>query len=199
MKIRLDKAQKHLDWLKELLFLDFHNKSARKRVVRRGEVYECHLGKGIGNELEKNRPCVIIQNDIANKKAGTTIIAPITNTPGPKKICVEIIGDYPYHRNKPKKLQGYINLSHMKSVSKARLGDQITNLKEEINELDEKILSSLGLYKKYKRTIDKDKKYIKKVNDKNYMMKQIIKRELGLDEDKKIDIEEIYEKITVEK
>lgn len=53
--------------------------TAKRRYVKRGQVYECELGVGIGSEMQKERPCVIIQNDVGNHKSGNTIVAPMTH------------------------------------------------------------------------------------------------------------------------
>jgi len=44
----------------------------------RGSVLDINLDPGIGPEQRKHRPCVVIQNDIGNKNAPTTIVAVIT-------------------------------------------------------------------------------------------------------------------------
>lgn len=48
-------------------------------VVHRGEVYYADLSPVIGSEQGGVRPVLIVQNDIGNKHAPTTIIAPITS------------------------------------------------------------------------------------------------------------------------
>ena len=48
-------------------------------VVHRGEVYYADLSPVIGSEQGGMRPVLIVQNDIGNKHAPTTIIAPITS------------------------------------------------------------------------------------------------------------------------
>ena len=48
-------------------------------VVYRGEVYYTDLSPVIGSEQGGMRPVLIVQNDIGNKHAPTTIIAPITS------------------------------------------------------------------------------------------------------------------------
>ena len=46
---------------------------------RRGEIYLVALDPTIGHEIKKTRPALVIQNDITNQYAGTTIVAPITS------------------------------------------------------------------------------------------------------------------------
>jgi mRNA interferase MazF len=47
---------------------------------RRGEVYLTALDPTIGREIQKTRPTLIIQNDVANRLSGITIVAPITSS-----------------------------------------------------------------------------------------------------------------------
>lgn len=48
-------------------------------TIKRGPVYRCNFGCGIGNEMQKERPALIIQNNIANLRSGNTIVIPITH------------------------------------------------------------------------------------------------------------------------
>ena len=47
--------------------------------VKRGQIYYADLAPIIGSEQDGIRPVLILQNDIGNKYANTTIIAPITS------------------------------------------------------------------------------------------------------------------------
>src|SRR3712207_8561901 len=67
--IELEKTQKCLEWIKTMLFLDTNAEKATKRIVKRGQVYDCLLGIGVGSEESKKRPCVILQYDSANAKS----------------------------------------------------------------------------------------------------------------------------------
>ena len=73
MNIDLNKVQIMLEWLKTKLYLDTIAAKAQKRVVKRGQVYKCNFGYGVGSEMQKERPCVVIQNDIGNIKSSNTI------------------------------------------------------------------------------------------------------------------------------
>jgi mRNA interferase MazF len=48
--------------------------------VKRGDVVLASLEPVKGSEQGKTRPCLIVQNDTANKFSNTTIIVPITST-----------------------------------------------------------------------------------------------------------------------
>ncbi len=47
---------------------------------RRGEIYLTALDPTLGREIQKTRPALVIQNDLANRVTGITIVAPITST-----------------------------------------------------------------------------------------------------------------------
>jgi mRNA interferase MazF len=44
----------------------------------RGMVVEVSLDPVVGHEQGKSRPCVVVQNDVGNRFASTTIIVPLT-------------------------------------------------------------------------------------------------------------------------
>jgi mRNA interferase MazF len=48
--------------------------------IRRGNVVIVRLDPAEGPEMTKARPAVVVQNDIGNKNASTTIVAPATGT-----------------------------------------------------------------------------------------------------------------------
>jgi mRNA interferase MazF len=131
-----------------LEFLEWINKSIDLRtkdipkVIKQREIFYCELGINIGSEQGLKRPVVILQNDVGNTKADTTIVAPITTYE--HKDIVEKDGKS-YIRCKTKdgterlklidfyeipveiedgytqKVDGYINIVHMREISKKRL------------------------------------------------------------------------------
>ncbi len=48
-------------------------------TIKRGQVYRCNFGCGIGSEMQKERPALIIQNNVANSRLGNTIVIPINH------------------------------------------------------------------------------------------------------------------------
>jgi mRNA interferase MazF len=55
--------------------------------VRRGDIVTVELNPTKGSEQQgKNRPCVVIQNNVGNKFSPTTIIAPFTKQYDPNDI-----------------------------------------------------------------------------------------------------------------
>ena len=47
---------------------------------RRGEVWTVNFHPGRGSERRGTRPALVIQNDVGNEHAATTIVAAITST-----------------------------------------------------------------------------------------------------------------------
>ncbi|VVB99780.1 PemK-like, MazF-like toxin of type II toxin-antitoxin system [uncultured archaeon] len=48
--------------------------------IRRGEIVLVNLEPVKGSEQGRIRPCLIVQNDIANEYSSTTIVVPFTST-----------------------------------------------------------------------------------------------------------------------
>jgi len=165
MDINIHRINDYLDWLKQKLFLDFNADKAKTRIVKRGYVYHCNFGRNIGSEQEKLRPCVVIQHFEGNRNSPNTIVAPVTHTHSHLDIVVPIEDKFDADGNKI--LDGHVLLGNIVTVSKARLGDEITQLsKDEMNSVDESLMKSVGVYwrveKLQKQLADKDV-YIEKL------------------------------------
>lgn len=165
MKIDLEKTQNMLDWLKTKLFLDSIANKSKNRIVHRGEVYECNFGIGIGSEMQKDRPCVIVQGNVGNINSSNVIVAPITHTDKSLPCMAKI---NPQSNSQGIILDGFVNLSNIQTVSKARLGNYITRLlKNDMKEIDNALYVSIGLIKNIKKVFT------------NYFFNSIIKLQIG--------------------
>lgn len=194
MDIELSKVNKHLDWLKTELYLDVKATNAPNKTIRfvkRGQVYQCNFGVGVGSEQEKNhRPCVILQNYEGNRNSPNTIVAPITHSDSNLNIVVPISTQY--RPDGSILLDGHVLLGNMVTISKARLGDYITDISSsEMKKIDEAIAISVDVYKYYK-----DLK--SKLNNKiEYISKLKIQRNQAQDELKELlellDCKSFYE------
>lgn len=175
MKIELDQVQKMLEWLKTKLYLDALSVNAKTRVVKRGQVYRCNFGCGIGSEMQKDRPAVIIQNNIGNNRSGNTIVIPITHDTSVLPCVVNIKPQTDSFGNII--LDGQANASNIMCVSKARLGDFICSLSSsDMKLLDEAIAKAIGLIKYYSDVIQK-------LDDKlNYIVRLKTERNSAQDE-----------------
>lgn len=158
MNIDLSKTQKYINWMSTKIFLDSNSSSAKKRMVKRGEVYWCNFGYNVGSEMSKStpRPCVIIQNDIANIHSGCTIVCPIThnNSKKPYLIPLPVYTD----NNGNTLLDGNVSAANIICISKARLGGKIlpSRLDNQLMKtIDNAVASQLGLTYHYKKLLDK--------------------------------------------
>ena len=61
--------------------------------VRRGQIWLASFD-GIGSEVKKPRPCIVVSPDVSNAKAATFIVVPLTtqDRPYPTRVRVELNG-----------------------------------------------------------------------------------------------------------
>ena len=57
-----------------------HIRTRQANFPKRGEIFLTALDPTLGHEIQKNRPALIIQNDVSNRLTEMTIVAPITST-----------------------------------------------------------------------------------------------------------------------
>lgn len=167
IQINLSTVQNTLEWTKKQIYLDSISSKAKKRMVRRGEVYSCNFGIGVGSEMQKDRPCLVIQSDVGNINSSNVIVAPITHTD--KNISTMAKIEPQTDTNGIIILDGFVNLSNIQTVSKARLGNFISKLsKADLKLVDNAIYVSLRIItniKNYETKIENLNKYITKLKN----------------------------------
>ena len=108
---------------------------------KRGEIWMVNFNPGRGSEQRGIRPALIIQNDIGNQYASTTIVAAVTTT----------IKKYPVTVSVPRgkgglKEESMVNVAQILTIAKGRLIRRVGALdKDKILEVDEAIKISLGV------------------------------------------------------
>jgi len=112
-----------------------------KGYPRRGEIWIVNWNPARGSEQAGRRPALIIQNDIGNEKAPTTIVAAISSTVKIYPMNVEV---------KPPEggleLSSIVKTSQILTVSKERLEKRLGKLTNEVmDEVDRAIKLSLSL------------------------------------------------------
>lgn len=118
------------------------------KKVFRGEIFDIDLGVNIGSEVNKIRPCLIIQNDIGNKYSPTTIVAPISHRGEKgKTLPTQIELDEEKIIEKEEELGGFILLEQIRTIDKRRIvsGKLGRLLPEAMDEVRDAIVISLGL------------------------------------------------------
>lgn len=112
-------------------------------LVKRGDLYWVNLNPTRGSEQAGRRPVLVIQNDIGNEVAPTTIVAPVTTKSFSK--------EYPTNVHLPRGISGLksdstVLLSQIRTVDKSRLEKKIGYLTDlYLEKVDRAIKISLGL------------------------------------------------------
>lgn len=167
-KLSLTDMSKEIKWLDRKLYLTSQKDNAKARVVKRNEIYWCDYGVGVGSEMDKCRPSVIIQVDSYNSTSGNTIVAPITHD-DPSYSCMMPIKTR-HGENGEIVLDGAINVSNLMCVCKSRLGDKIDVLDvDEIKDLNNILYQHLSIdeyIKVLERRIEAKDKYIEQLKEK---------------------------------
>lgn len=88
--------------------------------IKRGEIWYVRLDPAEGDETKKTRPCLVLQNDIGNKFANTTVVVPFLK-PGNYPFIVNVAST---SKNGLDRERG-LNLSKIRSVSIRRFNNQI--------------------------------------------------------------------------
>ena len=95
-------------------------------VYKRGEIWWVDLKPVVGRETDKERPCLILQNDIGNQNGSTTMVVPLL--PGFK--------NYPFVVNISQTAQNgldrerHINFSQMRAVAAQRIKNRLGILED---------------------------------------------------------------------
>lgn len=110
--------------------------------VARGDIWMVDLEPARGSEMSKQRPCVVISNNIANRYSPVVTIVAITSQ-APKKpypFMVEI----PENAKMPKR--SWITCAHIRTVDKTRLSRFVASLDSStIEKVEEALAEQLGM------------------------------------------------------
>lgn len=110
---------------------------------KRGEIYWTRFDPVIGSEQGGTRPAVVVQNDIGNRHARTTIVVPLTSN--------SRLSRFPFAVAMPEGVTpkpSIANCGQLRNVDKLRLsGEPIASLDAQtMRAVDDALRASLGLY-----------------------------------------------------
>ncbi len=111
--------------------------------IKRGDLFWVDLDPVKGSEQSGRRPVLVLQNDIGNAYAPTTIVAPLTTS--------QFAKEYPTNVCLLKGTAGLksdstVMLSQIRVIDKVRLEKKIGQLSQKfMDEVDEAVKASLGL------------------------------------------------------
>ncbi len=113
------------------------------KFPKRGEVYWTRFDPVVGSEQGGTRPAVVVQNDVGNRFARTTIVVPLTSRVH--------LARFPFVVAMPEGATpkpSAANCGQLRNVDKSRLtGEPITTLDAHtMGALDDALRASLGLY-----------------------------------------------------
>jgi mRNA interferase MazF len=97
------------------------------KTILRGEIWRVRFDPIEGSEIGKTRPALVLQNDLGNRYASTTIVAAITSRIKDLPTLVDV------HPSKSNGLKQpcAINLSHIRTVNKSRLISRIGRIEDD--------------------------------------------------------------------
>ena len=107
----------------------------------RGEVWAIDLRDGRGSEQQGSRPALVVQNDVGNRYAATTIVAVITSTIKLYPVTVVLErGEGGLTR------RSMVNLSQIYTIDKGRLGRRLGTLStDRMNAVERALKISLAI------------------------------------------------------
>jgi mRNA interferase MazF len=110
---------------------------------RRGDIYLVNFDQTVGHEIQKTRPALIVQNDIANRFSPITIVAAITSKfnepPYPAEVILE-------SDQSGLSLRSSVLLNQIRSVDRRRLGKRLGRASAAtMRAVDQALQISLGL------------------------------------------------------
>jgi mRNA interferase MazF len=94
-------------------------------MVKRFDIWHAELNPGVGSEINKIRPCLVVSPDEANRYLNTVIIVPLTSTfkPYPTRVDCTFMGK-----------KGQLAIDQIRSIDKSRLVKKMGKLDEETSE-----------------------------------------------------------------
>ena len=113
-------------------------------LVHRGDVVVVELDSTRGSEQRGTRPCLVVQNDVGNENAPTTVVVPFTTSFGEKLYPFEVLvaaGECPLRED------SVALCSQIRTVSIEHRIEEVLGVipDDRMNEVDTALEYSLGL------------------------------------------------------
>ena len=167
MNVNLHETQNIIDSTKEQIYLQGKTHTGNHAKPRRGQVFNCHLGVGVGSEFQKRRPCVVLSNTVSNINTSVIVVAPITHTQKSYPVFVQITEKH--DANGTIILAGCTDLSSIRAISSYRLAGFICELdSSEMKKIDAALAQHLDLMRHYNtllKSAEDKKKHVDALNN----------------------------------
>ena len=111
-------------------------------IVNRGDVYYANLSPSQGCEQGGCRPVIIVQNNLGNKHAPTTIVVPLTSRLGKKPLPTHITVDTSCGLS----CESVALCEQVRTIDKSRLSTRMGQVSQAtMDNIDKALKISLGL------------------------------------------------------
>jgi mRNA interferase MazF len=112
---------------------------------KRGEIYSVNFDPTIVAEIQKTRPALILQNDIANRYSPITVVAAITSKFDEHLYPTDVLISVP---EGGLSVDSVVLLNQIRSIDKRRFGRRLGSVRPATMQLvDQALQISLGLLK----------------------------------------------------
>jgi mRNA interferase MazF len=109
----------------------------------RGDIYLVDFDPTVGSEINKTRPALVIQNNIANRHSPITIVAAITSKFGEDPYPTEVIVE---SKDTGLPLRSAVMLNQIRSIDRRRLVKQVGRTNSSImRRVEQALRISLGM------------------------------------------------------
>lgn len=137
-----------VSWCGSMMELSIKEKMVRSQTIpKRAEIWTADFGENIGSETNKIRPCLVVQDNLANEKAPTVIVIPFTSH-SPRFYSHLLIDkeDIINTENSDDPPSGTLMVEQVRVISKARMGRKIGTFSEQAMYKVEKVMkTALGI------------------------------------------------------
>ncbi|MDJ0682064.1 MAG: type II toxin-antitoxin system PemK/MazF family toxin [Xenococcaceae cyanobacterium MO_167.B52] len=93
------------------------------KQIKRGEIWYVNLDPTVGDEANKQRPCLIVQNNLGNLHSRKTIVVPFLK-PNKYPFVVVVKASKTNNLDRDRGL----DVSHIRSVSQSRIANKLGEL-----------------------------------------------------------------------
>jgi mRNA interferase MazF len=112
---------------------------------KRGEIYLVSFDPALGAEIQKTRPALVLQNNIANRHSPLTIVAAITSKFSEEPYPVDVLIETP---EGGLAMNSVVMLDQVRTMDKERLVKRLGQVSPEtMSRVDRALMISLGLVK----------------------------------------------------
>lgn len=144
-----DKQNRMVEWIGECSDLSILERTMRNFKPERGDIVMCDFGVNCGSEIDKKRPCIVIQTTELNNKLPVTIVVPITTKKAEYETEFQITPTDIEYLTHGQEIYGSGIAIQIRTVSVARLFKKIGKMNDlGLKKVEKSIMGVLGFGEK---------------------------------------------------